>query len=251
MINKKKKSKKNNFVILIFIIILFILTSIFFLTNNNLFLIQKPFKSIMSYVNANIINKLYIDGKIDENVITSKIKYLEKENNELKEIIELNKTNTNYVAAEVINKNFSDINNKVDINKGNLKINMPVINQNGLIGFISKTSKNTSEVSLITNLNDKKLTVLINNNISGILTEYNKKNKMFKITDVISKEEIKKDDLVTLSGYDNELYKGIFLGYVYSIESDGYGLSKIIWVKTNTDFDNLMYVLVEDIKWLL
>lgn len=248
MINKKKKSKKNNFIILIFIIILFILTSIFFLTSNSLFSIQKPFKNIMSYVNTNIINKIYHDGKIDENVITSKIKYLEKENNELKKIIELNKTNTNYVAAEVINKNFSDINNKVDINKGNLKINMPVINQNGLIGFISKTSKNTSEVSLITNLNDKKLTVLINNNISGILTEYNKKNKMFKITDVISKEEIKKDDLVTLSGYDNELYKGIFLGYVYSIESDRYGLSKIIWVKTNTDFDNLMYVLVEDIK---
>ena len=129
---------------------------------------------------------------------------------------------------------------------------LPVINAEGLIGFISKTSKNVSEVKLLTSINENNLrSVLIETNdgvVAGMLSDYSVKNGLFKITDVTSKASVLAGDSVVLSGYDNESYKGIYVGKVVKEESDNYGLSRTIWVESSVNFDDLMYVLVPVVK---
>ena len=125
---------------------------------------------------------------------------------------------------------------------------MPVVTENGLIGFISKSSSLISEVNLITNVSDSNMiSILIESSdglISGILSSYDSKNNLFKITDIMQKSNIEKGNRVVLSGYDNDSYKGIYLGKVVKQESDNYGLTKTVWLKSDNNFDDLLYVLV-------
>ena len=125
---------------------------------------------------------------------------------------------------------------------------MPVVTENGLIGFISKSSSLISEVNLITNVSDSNMiSILIESSdglISGILSNYDSKNNLFKITDIMQKSNIEKGNRVVLSGYDNDSYKGIYLGKVVKQESDNYGLTKTVWLKSDNNFDDLLYVLV-------
>ena len=80
---------------------------------------------------------------------------LKQEIKELKELLNLNSTLSEYttINATIISRNDLYWFNTVIIDKGKkdgLKKNMAVITQNGLIGKISKTTKKTSEIKLIT-----------------------------------------------------------------------------------------------------
>lgn len=254
---KKKinvKSKKNNkeiIMILVCIIFIFFLCSCLALFNRNYIFSEKVFKSISSKLNSVIINKVYSKNNMNENLISSKITYLEKENNELRNLLDLSEEKTEYVFSEVINHNSRLWLNTIEIasgTKNKIEKGMPVINDNGLVGFISKTTKDTSEVKLITNLNENNMvSVLIENGenyLSGILKEYDPKKRLFKITDCLSKEKIKKGSKVVLSGYDNEIYKGIYIGKVKKEETSDHGLSKTLWVSSEVDFNNILFVAI-------
>ena len=51
-----------------------------------------------------------------------------------------------------------------------------------------------------------------------------------------------KSQTLTLSGYQNN-YKGIYIGYVKKQENSDYGLTKTVWVKSNVNFNDIMYVI--------
>lgn len=246
--NNKLGLKKIIIIITIFIFVFFIVSTLITI-DRKYFFIEKAFKNISSNLNRNILNRMYNEDEcIGNNNYLSKIKQLEKENNELKEIINLKSTNTNYLTEYVIGRSNYNFYNKLEITNTNKtsKVGMPVINKDGLIGFIDKTSKNVSEVNLLTNINEKKLiSVLIMSDekeISGVLKEYDSKKKLFKITDIIDRNEIKEGDSVVLSGYQSN-YKGIYIGYVKKQENSDYGLTKTVWVKSNVNFNDIMYVI--------
>ena len=77
-----------------------------------------------------------------------------------------------------------------------------------------------------------------------MLSEYDAKNNLFKISDVSNQSKIKTGDNVILSGYDNEFYKGIYVGKVIKEQTVDYGLSKDVWIKQDVNYDDLMFVLV-------
>lgn len=252
--NINVKSKKNNkeiIIVLVCFIFIFFLCSCLVLFNRNYILPEKMLKSISCKLNSFIINNVYTKNNLNKNLISSKITYLEKENNELRNLLNLNEEKTEYVFSEVINHNSRLWLNTIEITSGvknKIKKGMPVINENGLVGFINKISKDTSEVKLITNLNENDMvSVLIENGenyLSGILKEYDTKKRLFKITDCLSKEKIEKGSKVVLSGYDNELYKGIYIGIVKKEETSNHGLSKTLWVSSEVDFNNILFVAI-------
>lgn len=249
------KSRKKVITYVIVIIFLIYFSLIFTVSERKYLYVEKIFKSLSSGINSFFINNAYSNNTISDNVKDSKIKYLESENNKLREMLDLKKENENYVFCEVVNHTFKTWFNKVEINAGydrGIENGLPVINQEGLVGFISKTSKNVSEVNLLTNVSDSNLiSVFIetdNGSIAGMLSGYDAKKDLFKVTDVISKNEIKAGDKVVLSGYDNKSYKGIYLGNVVKEKQENYGLSKTIWVESNVNFDDLMFVLVPVLK---
>lgn len=80
--------------------------------------------------------------------------------------------------------------------------------------------------------------------IAGVLSDYDPLRKMFKVTDVVTKEKNLKDKEVVLSGYSNATYKGIHVGVVFDEQDNNYGLSKTLWVKSSVSFEDLLFVAV-------
>lgn len=247
-----KTSNKNILKVLVIFVFLFYISTFLVLSNRNYIFKESMFKSISSKVNFFFIKRMYPNNKISDDVILSKTSYLEKENNELKRLLSLKETNTSYKAAEVINHIPETFFNTLEISKGyndGIKKGNAVITNNGLVGFINKTSKNISEVKLITSVNENDMiSVLIENDkdiTSGILSDYDEEKDLFIVTDCLSKSIIKQGAKVILSGYENDLYKGIYIGKVVKDEVSNHGLGKTIWVKSDVNFNDILFVLVE------
>ena len=242
-INGKRKTDKN---ILIFIV-LFIF--IIYISNRKYLFIENAFKNVSTKINEFFIDKVYSTKNYSNKMINSKIKYLQDENNDLRKALDFKEKNENFLIAEVVNHTSKTWFNKVSINKGynsNIKKDSLVVNENGLVGFIGKVSKNQSEVKLITSVSDDNmLSVFVEAQgeaASGMLSYYDNKSDLFKVESITSKAEIKKGDSVVLSGFDNPLYKGIYVGAVVKEETDNYGLSRTVWVKSDVNFNDLMFL---------
>jgi len=186
---------------------------------------------------------------IQKNVNSS----LEKEIQELKDALKLNRTLTEYTAvnATILSRNRSYWFNTITIDKGKssgLKENMPVITKNGLIGKISKVSENSSEVKLITSddINFKVSVAIKTNEIDNyaILNGYNKKTGLIKASGIDKTTEINKGDTVLTSGLGELFPAGIYIGTVEKITNDKYDLSKTIYIKTTQNFNDIHYVTV-------
>ncbi len=248
--NNKKVRKK---IILSIVLLIFLLftSSCLVLIERNYFFAEKIFKDVSSKINSYVVSNFYSVNNSSSNVLLSKIEYLQKENNELRNNLKLDEKTYDYTDAQIINHTIKNWYDKVEISKGfnaGIKKDDVVISKQGLVGFVSKVSKNASEVSLITSVSDKKmLSVLVQTsygNLSGVLKDYDLKKGLFKVTDVMSKNPILAGDKVVLSGYDNDLYKGIYIGMVVKEQTSNYGLSKTLWVESSVNFDDLLFVQI-------
>ena len=245
------KLKKNIIIIVVILIFLLFTCSSIILIERDYFFIEKCFKSITNKINSYVVSTAYNVNDFSFNVISSKIKYLEKENNELRKTINLSENENEYVVGEVINHNMKNWFDKVEVSKGysnGIKKGDVVISPDGLIGFVSKVSKKMCEVRLITDVSSRNMVSVIietkDGNVSGVLKEYDSKTGLFKVYDVVSKNNISKDDKVVLSGFDNDSYKGIYVGKVVKEETSNYGLSKTVWIESSINFDDLLFVII-------
>ena len=250
---RKKKDKKKS-IISLFIILIVLLAllsgSLLITRNKNTFLkdgvilIEKifmyPFTALNKEKNETQTESYTIQKNVNES--------LEKEIQELKEELELNKTLTEYepINATVLSRNKSYWFNTITIDKGSksgIKNNMAVITKNGLIGKITKVSNYSSEVKLITSDDIKfKVSVSIKTN------EDDKKTGLIKISGIDKTTNINVDDSVLTSGLGEMFPSGIYVGQVKEIKNDKYNLSKIVYIKTNQDFNDIHYVTVLKVK---
>ena len=258
MYKKNKKDKKKKIIIITVIMILLLLISI--PINRNHYKTESIFKDISMVFNKIIMypfttlntdkninqNESYL---IQKNVNTS----LEKEIQELKDTLELNKTLTEYDVenATILSRNKSYWFNNLTIDKGKkdgIKKDMAVITKNGLIGKISKVSTNSSEIKLITSDDiNFKVSVAIKTNETdnyAILNGYDKKTNTLKVIDIDKTTKVKKGDTVLTSGLGGLFPGGIYIGIVDKIESDKYNLSKTLYIKTQQDFNDIHYVTI-------
>ena len=259
---RKKKDKKKS-IISLFIILIVLLAllsgSLLITRNKNTFLkdgvilIEKifmyPFTALNKEKNETQTESYTIQKNVNESV--------EKEIQELKEELELNKTLTEYepINATVLSRNKSYWFNTITIDKGSksgIKNNMAVITKNGLIGKITKVSNYSSEVKLITSDDVKfKVSVSIKTNEDdnyAILNGYDKKTGLIKISGIDKTTNINVDDSVLTSGLGEMFPSGIYVGQVKEIKNDKYNLSKIVYIKTNQDFNDIHYVTVLKVK---
>ena len=259
---RKKKDKKKS-IISLFIILIVLLAllsgSLLITRNKNTFLkdgvilIEKifmyPFTALNKEKNETQTESYTIQKNVNES--------LEKEIQELKEELELNKTLTEYepINATVLSRNKSYWFNTITIDKGKksgIKNNMAVITKNGLIGKITKVSNYSSEVKLITSDDIKfKVSVSIKTNEDdnyAILNGYDKKTGLIKISGIDKTTNINVDDSVLTSGLGEMFPSGIYVGQVKEIKNDKYNLSKIVYIKTNQDFNDIHYVTVLKVK---
>jgi len=213
------------------------------------FLINPFIKSIKT------INKL--SGILEENrILTEKVntllkeniylKELERENRELRELLGSSYYEKFEVKlAKVIGKNRTDWKNSFFIDKGtnhNIKINMSVINQSGLIGKIITTSRNFSEVKLITDPNSSVAAMVQDSRKTGIIQGTGGNTLKF---DLVSKEvEMDTGDIIITSGLGGIFPEGIQVGRVFDIRNLDYELYKNIKILPACNFDDIEEVLI-------
>lgn len=245
------KHYKNIIKKLSILIILLILLTISLTINRNYSTIEIKIKDLLSKVlilpKTNELNQTE-NYLIQKNLNES----LKQEISELKEILNLNSTMSEYsvVNATTISRNDIYWFNNIIINKGKkdgLKKNMAVITKNGLVGKISKLTNNTSEVKLITT-NDitYKTSVVIEingKNQYAILNGYDQEKNLLKVTAIDKNVVIPKDANVLTSGL-GQMPRGIYIGKVIDKEIDQYNLSQIVYVKPNQNFSNINYVTI-------
>lgn len=236
---------------IIIMLVLVLLLTISLISNRNYLTLEIKVKDFLATIIPSKKNNL---PNQTENYILQKHlnNSLKQEIKELKELLNLNSTLSEYttINATIISRNDLYWFNTVIIDKGKkdgLKKNMAVITQNGLIGKISKTTKKTSEIKLITT-NDitYKTSVMIQleeKNQYAILNGYDQENDLLKITAIDKNINIPKDSIVITSGL-GQMPKGIYIGKVVKTEIDKYNLSQIVYVKPKQEFSNINYVTI-------
>ena len=259
--NSKNKNKKRNIIIVIISIIVVILCLFYSLkTNRNITIVEKGLKDVSVFISKTVMypfTSLNKEKNVDQSksyVIQKNVNSsLEKEIEELKNVLELNKTFTEYSVenATVLSRNKSYFFNTITIDKGSkdgIKNDMTVVTKNGLVGKINKVTYNSSEVKLITSDDlNYKVSVSIttrNGDNYAILSGYDKKNNTVKVTGVSKDSGVEKGDVILTSGLGGIFPRGIYVGVVDSIKSDKYDLSKTLYVKTKEDFNNIHYVTI-------
>lgn len=185
--------------------------------------------------------------KVDVNysyVESSNVTALQKRVNELEKMLNFSQTNTIYsvINCNIISYSMNNTSDTLIINKGTkdkITTNMLAINNDGVVGIISKVYKDTSEVKLLTG--SVNLPVKING-VNAIVKDY---NDGFLIASLIkSTELIEKGNIVTTTSVGSNFLEGIKLGEVVDFYLDDIGIEKNVKIKTNVDFYNLHYISI-------
>jgi len=274
----KKRNLKSRHILIILVTIVIIIIAIFSITlkenrelnkfesliKDSVTSFQKviyyPFKFVINKVDnfreLKDIRKKYqkllpevdrIDSLMAENI------ELRKQLDSMKEELGIDYTLNEYefLNATVINRNISHWYNTITIDKGTyngVKVDMVVVNSQGLIGRIVSTTTFTSDIRLLTTSDtNNKISVTISgggNSVNGLIKDYNYNSGYLEVEGVSNTEKVNEGDYVYTSGLGGVFPSGILIGTVENITTDEYDLAKIIDVLPIADFDDINYVAI-------
>jgi len=203
----------------------------------------KTINKLSDILEENRILTKKVNALLKENIY---LKELERENRELRELLGSSYYEQFEIKlAKVIGKTKTDWKHSFFIDKGtnyNIKINMSVISQSGLIGRVITTSRNFSEVKLITDPNSSIAAMVQNSRKTGIVQGIGTNTLKF---DLVPKEaEVDIGDIIITSGLGGIFPKGIQIGRVSDIKNLDYELYKTIKILPACNFDNIEEVLI-------
>ncbi len=169
-------------------------------------------------------------------------KYLKDELDNIKKInnIEFN-DDLDLQVSRVKYRNVYEYSDTLTIYKGfknNVFVNDVVLNNDGLIGIVTKTYDYYSIVTLITNKSSN-ISVKINDAI-GILKVI---DNTLVVTNINNYEKVNVDDEIYTSGLGN-LPDNIYIGKVKSINLNNTEIEKVVEVNINDRLEKLDYVFI-------
>lgn len=183
--------------------------------------------SLVNLIN-NTLKAFFIkDNNIEINYLNSEINRLKNEYNNLLDFKNNININEDYYISNVYKNNYSF--DKLIINGTNYNINDEVLNNDGLIGFISKINDKYSEIKYIYN---SRVPVKINNEYGKIIDSDIDNNLI-----VSEVENVNINDKVY--SVNNS-----YIGKVIKIDNNN--LNKKLTIKT-IDLSNINYVLIRSI----
>ena len=226
-------------------------------------LLSKPTNAIFGVVDSvNDVQSTYeenqrLKGQLDAiHEKEAAIAALKSENQQLKDELGLEELVTEYTVrrGNVISRNPDQWINQVIIDLGTMngmERGMPVMNNNGLVGYISETNPTSSKVTLISNvdLSASKVSseIILDEEeeaIQGIISEYKTDTNQLVMSQITSDVEIKPGTLVTTSGLGGAFPRGLVIGEVEVVRLDEQGLERLVFIKPLSDFNNIRIVSV-------
>lgn len=185
-----------------------------------------------------------------ENQVLSEYKSEVQRLRKLLNFKETNQEQYDLVPARVIARGPDNWYKYIIIDKGlksGIKKGMAVINYNGLVGRVGSVSKNSAQVSLIT---DREIAVGAilqeTRETNGIVEGLGDSNHL-RMVNIPYYSEIEKNDKVITSSLSQIYPKGIMIGTVSEISREPNGLLLSAVVKPAVNFDKLEEVLVIDV----
>ncbi len=175
----------------------------------------------------------------------SALKEAKLENIRLTKILTLKDINiSGVVIARIVNKSLIQARNTITLNVGetdSIKINMPVITDNGLVGRVVSTSKNYSIAQILYNRSLNITVKVQRSRVDGILNYDGAGNLI--ISNVPKSADVKTGDVIITSEYSNYFPAGIPVGSVLE-EGNLDNLFKKIIIKPLVSFSSLEEVFV-------
>lgn len=268
MYNNKKKSKYGIAIVIIILIAIVIISN----TNlnnlsyaqNALNLIVMPVQNGLTYLKNKIsgnntffinINRLKQENeslKEENSKIKEQLRELEivkSENATLVEYVNLKDKYTEYttVPAYVVNRDISNFSENIIINVGSkdgIKENMPVISEQGLVGYVISVSVSTSKVQTIVDTSSSISCVLTSTKDAIVAKGTLEGNYLLRATYIPTDANLMEGDTVETSGIGGIYPKGILIGTIKKVVNTKNITDRYATIETATNFAKLGTVLV-------
>jgi len=176
---------------------------------------------------------------------------LEIENSELRELLEAKKRYADYemTYAQVIGQNGANAFYRLTINKGSLdgiKVNMNVVNADGLVGIVTQVGLNYSIVTTIVEDNMSVSAMTKNGHEKCVVTGSVSKEGLGKmvLTNVSDSINFNKDSSLVTSTISDKYLPNIPIGTAFDMKQNIDGITQSGYLTTAVDFTNINHVLV-------
>ncbi|MEI4829460.1 rod shape-determining protein MreC [Bacillus sp. FJAT-53711] len=220
---------------------------------------QKPANYVAGFFeNVGDVKRTYEENKelkanLDKYAeLSVKVKDLEKENADLRDIVGKKDSLRNYnpVQATIINRNPDKWYDLIAIDKGaqqGIQKDSAVITSKGLVGKVKSVSQFTSTVELLSSLNrTNRISAVVQGDkrVFGLIEGYDKEKQLLLFTKIPSGVPVEKDQMVVTSGYGGVFPEGLVIGQIVDVTSDEYGLTQTAYVKPAADLNDVDNVMV-------
>lgn len=207
--------------------------------------IQSGFSAVPNVFEIQKENEFLREKNIEMSNELSALRESRLENIRLKKILGLKEKNiSGVIIASIVNKSLVQARNTITLNVGesdSVKVNMPVITDDGLVGRIVSTSNHYSIAQILYNRNLSITVKVQRSRVDGILNYDGAGNLI--INNVPKSADVKTGDLIITSQYSNYFPAGIPVGTI-SEEGNFDNLFKRVVVKPSVSFENLEEVFV-------
>ena len=176
----------------------------------------------------------------------SRLLELENENQRLRSIVSLqSETGLQGVAAEVVGYDPSNWARGISIDKGErdgVRVGMPVLEGNGVVGQVVAVAAGTSRVMLLVDHSSGVDAIVQGGRARGVVSGAGEDGCELRY--VRREEELNKGDRVITSGMDGVYPKGLFLGIIWELDGRPAGLFRSVGIRPAVNFSRLETVFV-------
>lgn len=186
-------------------------------------ILEEPVSNVRVYRNALKTNAYLQQQNILLQDELSKLRSIEKENQELKSLLRLEESyNYPLQITRVVTKQLNTLNNNLSVNVGSnegIQRGMPLINSDGLIGKVILSASNYSQIMPLSHPLFRVSAQIQDNKANGIIT-WDISSPSYLIMDFVPKTvPIDTGMVIQTSGLGNEFPAGIPIGQVVDFRS--------------------------------
>ena len=186
-------------------------------------ILEEPVSNVRVYRNALKTNAYLQQQNILLQDELSKLRSIEKENQELKSLLRLEESyNYPLQITRVVTKQLNTLNNSLSVNVGSnegIQLGMPLINSDGLIGKVILAASNYSQVMPLSHPLFRVSAQIQGSKANGIIT-WDISSPSYLIMDFVPKTvPIDTGMVIQTSGLGNEFPAGIPIGQVVDFRS--------------------------------